>query len=114
MNENAKKWVEALRSGKYKQGQGYLRFNDKFCCLGVACDVAIENGLCVKVDSANKQIYYGGEVGILPQIVSDWLGMRVRTSEFDGLNQLTVENDNGSTFSEIADLIESEPKGLFV
>ena len=34
------KWVEALRSGKYKQGKGFLRsINDEFCCLGVAYDL---------------------------------------------------------------------------
>lgn len=43
----ATKWVEALRSGKYKQGMGLLAMkkydflpkfvqNTKFCCLGVA------------------------------------------------------------------------------
>jgi hypothetical protein len=34
------KWVEALRSGKYQQGQGYLQKDGKFCCLGVLCDVS--------------------------------------------------------------------------
>lgn len=37
------KWVEALRSGKYKQGEGYLSRVDngaeKFCCLGVVFDI---------------------------------------------------------------------------
>lgn len=34
------KWVEALRSGKYKQGKGRLRdTDDNFCCLGVLWDV---------------------------------------------------------------------------
>ena len=46
------KWVAALRSGKYKQGRGALRVaggsynheapesnEDRFCCLGVLCDV---------------------------------------------------------------------------
>lgn len=28
-------WVAALRSGKYKQGTGYLNRDGKFCCLGV-------------------------------------------------------------------------------
>lgn len=37
--EFLKKWVEALRSGKYKQGQNCLRKGDTYCCLGVACDV---------------------------------------------------------------------------
>jgi hypothetical protein len=29
------KWVEALRSGKFKQGTSYLQRENKFCCLGV-------------------------------------------------------------------------------
>ncbi len=45
MNPQKKKeWLRALRSGKYKQGQGQLcsvgpRGGEKFCCLGVAIDV---------------------------------------------------------------------------
>ena len=50
------KWVKALRSGKYEQGQGSLRVDreivDKdgfatlktkkhYCCLGVACAIGI-------------------------------------------------------------------------
>jgi len=38
-----KKWLKALRSGKYNQGIGKLRQKadkgDEFCCLGVLCDV---------------------------------------------------------------------------
>jgi len=34
-----KKWLAALRSGKYKKGVGRLRTEDKFCCLGVLADV---------------------------------------------------------------------------
>lgn len=33
-------WVDALRSGEYKQGKHVLRSTrDEFCCLGVACDL---------------------------------------------------------------------------
>lgn len=39
------KWVEALRSGKYEQGHSALRNHDnKFCCLGVLCDVVRPDG----------------------------------------------------------------------
>lgn len=43
--ELIEKWLEALESGKYKQGVNRLVKNDekyghRFCCLGVACDVA--------------------------------------------------------------------------
>lgn len=42
------RWVKALRSGKYKQGTGFLRFITRrknkivkveHCCLGVLCEV---------------------------------------------------------------------------
>jgi hypothetical protein len=41
MDEEIKgRWVTALRSGKYRQGQGRLRReNETFCCLGVLCDI---------------------------------------------------------------------------
>lgn len=38
------KWLEALRSGKYEQGNGALRRveGNAFCCLGVLADVCGE------------------------------------------------------------------------
>ena len=39
-----KVWIPALRSGDYKQGKGRLRDSkDRFCCLGVACDLIDPN-----------------------------------------------------------------------
>jgi hypothetical protein len=41
IKRNRKAWVEALRSGKFKQTRGKLRSrNAAYCCLGVACEVA--------------------------------------------------------------------------
>lgn len=41
--ELKKRWVKALRSGKYKQGKNYLRRQtpegDRYCCLGVLCEI---------------------------------------------------------------------------
>ena len=37
--EHLRKWVEALRSGDYKQAEGALSRGDSYCCLGVACDI---------------------------------------------------------------------------
>jgi hypothetical protein len=38
--EIKQRWLDALRSGKYNQGTGFLRRKDnEFCCLGVLCDV---------------------------------------------------------------------------
>ena len=42
MDALKKAWVEALRSGKYKQGRLalYDKHNESYCCLGVLCKVA--------------------------------------------------------------------------
>lgn len=38
--EVKQKWLQALRSGSYKQGKHVLRTADNhYCCLGVLCDV---------------------------------------------------------------------------
>lgn len=46
--ELKKRWVEALRSGKYKQGNGVLldhtETGQELCCLGVLCDVIDPDG----------------------------------------------------------------------
>ena len=42
MNPNVEKLIEALNSGKYTQAMGRLHIasDDKYCCLGVACEIA--------------------------------------------------------------------------
>jgi hypothetical protein len=38
--------VDALRSGDYAQGRGVLRkADDRFCCLGVYCDLRVKRNL---------------------------------------------------------------------
>lgn len=40
MNKEIKElWVQALRSGEYVQGTGFLNKDGRFCCLGVLCEV---------------------------------------------------------------------------
>ena len=34
-----KRWIKALRSGKYQQGNGWLKKKDKYCCLGVLTEL---------------------------------------------------------------------------
>ena len=124
LNENAKKWVAALRSGKYKQTKNVLhRTNgqDKFCCLGVACDLFIKSGgklsaVRKKHDGSIPCISYAGKTGILPATVKKWLGLSGPEGEYGKYEDqsLTMLNDNGKTFKYIAKLIESEPEGLFI
>ena len=44
--EIKQQWATALRSGKYAQGQAYLRNDrDEMCCLGVLSELAVEAGV---------------------------------------------------------------------
>jgi hypothetical protein len=115
LNENAKKWVAALRSGEYKQGMKRLRVRDAMCCLGVACDLYSK-----EVGGQWEDGYFLGERDILPRVVADWLGLLDRGSHFidkhdlGGDAQLSEMNDRGTSFTEIAAIIESEPEGLLI
>lgn len=118
MNENAKKWVEALRSGEYQQTQGTLRNmrrGDSYCCLGVACEIYRKEfgGEWLDLDEDGWP-YFLDRSANLPDDVQGWLGLKTSTGSFgDGDASLAGRNDDGASFDEIADLIESKPKGLF-
>jgi hypothetical protein len=52
---------------------------------------------------------------VLPEAVRIWIGFNTRAGRMDASdNNLASYNDSGMSFDEIADLIESEPEGLFV
>lgn len=88
------KWIEALRSGQYKQGKGYLKKGDCHCCLGVLCEVA---GIKPELDPDREGAYkYDGQPFSLPP--------KLRTL-FDNLDQANLINlnDAGVPFSVIAD-----------
>jgi hypothetical protein len=60
--------------------------------------------------------FYEGYRGVLPNSVQKWLGLRTDSGYYlqpVDKNSLARQNDAGATFAEIADLIESEPLGLF-
>ena len=121
--EVRKKWVEALRSGEYKQGRGALNKDNKFCCLGVLCDLAVKEGVIPPPTKGTISPYYlygTGDhkvSGVLPQEVMDWVGARSGAGEFWEPRYRTlagINDSDDSTFEEIASIIESEPRGLFV
>jgi len=74
-----KKWIKALRSGKYKQGKMVLHSTDnKFCCLGVLCDLYVKEKKSKWVNRKDKalKVIRGSNVsGFLPPSVQKWAGM---------------------------------------
>ena len=112
MNDNAKLWVATLRSDIYTQGKGALHdiVEDKYCCLGVACKLFTGK---LEKNVQWPYMYYGDTMANdLPDKVREWLNLSSRSGRYSG-SSLICDNDSGATFEEIADLIESEPKGLF-
>lgn len=121
MNENAQKWVAALRSGDYKQGKGVLHSvtRDTWCCLGVAADLFCKEnpGEVVRSETAGLEVFQRYSVTSLPPVIQDWLGLAGALGDYAGRRALAFDNDSPTaslTFEQIADLIESEPPGLFV
>ena len=116
-----KQWVEALESGKYKQGFIVLRHDDGYCCLGVACDIS---GLGEWVKELHSDDYQyvikqgdSAYVSLLGQEVMNWLGLTDSLGAYFGISEeksLSDFNDNGISFDEIAKVIRNKPLGLFV
>ena len=107
MNEQVKqKWLSALRSGDYQQTRSYLRNEDGFCCLGVLCDLyGKEHNVEWKLVDAGIYYEFQDKKAILPLSVIEWAGVEDDNPEICE-TPLSRLNDNGSTFNEIADLIE--------
>ena len=81
-----RKWVEALCSGEFNQGDGQLRNDNRYCCLGVLGSIAVfpysaEGGFLCK----------SGVYVFLPEKIQE---------------ALAELNDDGVPFEVIAGLID--------
>jgi hypothetical protein len=123
MNQDIKElWVNALRSGDYEQTTEALRTKSGFCCLGVLCDIVSDrlntNWKLVTHDDGfiTKLTYSFGNSDdplsnvneYLPSIVAEYVELEPNPSCHTNTAKiyLTELNDSGSTFSDIADIIE--------
>jgi|SRR5207247_10631804 len=86
-------WADALDSGEFEQGQSALEIIKKDgtkenCCMGVACRVAMRNGLELHTETkfddsvemtwfSAGSTYNAGSSTYLPQAVMDWYGFDI-------------------------------------
>lgn len=116
MNENAKKWVERLRKNDLKQSRHELQTVDGYCCLGVAC-VVYEEETGERLARHINDLYNGSCLRYEMECVKKWLGLKTDLGHFlmDGKKtSLANLNDHKRlNFNQIADIIETEPEGLF-
>ena len=64
--EIADKWVEALRSGEYKQAKERLQSEDSLCCLGVLCKIAEKDG--VRINTTRDNVLDGISLVSQPEV----------------------------------------------
>jgi hypothetical protein len=114
MNDNMRKVLVALRSGEYKQTKEMLQDKNGYCCLGVMCAVfEKETGMTLRKKDDTGYIY-GGDLSAHPH-VREWVGLANESGLTKARECLIDFNDAMNyPFSEIADFIESEPKGLLL
>jgi hypothetical protein len=118
------KWVEALRSGRYKQTTGQLQSLSGYCCLGVACREFIapeklytQEAIVLRKNAPTKfvQILRGHLPNICQPAAPTWL--KTVDDEFqirqalkvggDYAIELSSMNDKaGASFEDIAACIE--------
>jgi len=130
--EIAKKWIKALRSGKYKQGKVYLKqLNSKneprHCCLGVLCELydqqmkknhkkTLFTEHMIDSETDAEFVSFNKHDGGLPKLVREWAGITSPLGEFindkDRVEYLADLNDDGKKFSTIADIIEKNVESL--
>lgn len=82
-----KRWLKALRGGRFRQGKGGLFEDDRYCCLGVLCHV--KTGAPPKVEPFN---YYSK--------------FKPFGLDEESIEHLCLQNDQGDSFKQIALWIE--------
>lgn len=109
-------WIKELESGKYQQTANYLRADDAYCCLGIACQLFGQRTSTCAFNDNEKLIYFDeGDVceedSELPEFIAKKLGTVAGGSIRFGNKVLGLAdmNDNGISFKGIAALLRIYP-----
>lgn len=119
INEHARRWLDALRSGDYKQGKGRLCVvlpdeEPCFCTLGVAADLFVPKEH--QHDNHGVRYFEGGSAG-LSREVADKIGLQSILGAAAGhqLPAIFELNDTDHwSFTQIADHLEHHSSAYFV
>lgn len=139
LTENQQKWVDALLSGQYEQGTGFLCVTEAdpendvkagYCCLGVACQVLFpDEGRDLSMRELKGRAFtvprkeWFGDTSLAPDEIVDALGLcdsygslREPIHSEDGIayDNLTELNDEaGWSFQQIGEFIRDNPEQVF-
>ena len=115
MNAKIKKrWVADLRKNKKLQGFGCLRTeDDKFCCLGRLCELAVKAGVVERHGDKTEGYSYGETkiIGVLPAEVREWAEITddpVVIYKKENVRLVELNDEKELSFLRIANLIEKQ------
>lgn len=117
MKKSIKLWIEALEGGEFKQGRKMIKNGDKYCCLGVACELYNRtHKRKVSLKAADLPVSQVLRNNLEP--VRRWLRLKTPQGRYDpenslAGNSLTDQNDHGATFKDIAEIIKNNVDSLF-
>ena len=119
MNKQKKKmWIEALKSGAFKQCRGYLEKDGKYCALGVLSILSLLEGQCTynqmgevgKFDNRRFTLSYNTmKWANIAQLDDEFLEPEASKIQFLYKKRVVTIadlNDGGLSFVELADIIE--------
>lgn len=98
-----KKWIKALRSGKYKQATQKLQDVGGYCCLGLACEITIPK----KYRRLNNRGCLVGGTPMDQDAAPNWL--KFINDDFihrTGTSIIEMNDNMRMSFDEIADVLE--------
>lgn len=103
--KNAQKWIDALRSGEYKQTQGALQNNAGYCCMGVACKIFIPKGK--QLMDEYGRFLLGGVTDSQPNCPKWLYQINDNLHQKMGHGFIGLNDNLNFTFDEIADCIQA-------
>lgn len=104
--QNVMLWVQALVSGKFAQCNGELQSNKAFCCLGIACIIAEENGISIKrtETESTHAVLYGSNLSDTQKSVMEWLDITMVQQD----RYISLNDSCGLTFEQIAEVVKMD------
>ena len=105
-------WLTDMESGEFKQCKGALRRGDAYCCLGLATKRAAPESPALKLDEVNESMGISNGSQFPPSLVVERMRF-ISDAGGDRDADLSVMNDNGATFAEIAEFVRKEPWKVF-
>ncbi len=106
-------WIKALRSGEFKQAKKFMRLSNydtdtpqkSYCCLGVLTEIACR--------ITGRDWWVISPAKTLSRELTALMGLRTDVGSKERGDSLATLNDEGSTFAEIADLLEGSGGAAF-